>query len=259
RNVAFRNWGEVSLTAVISGLFGYAIGFSGGTAAVGGGGIGAFVLAGGKEAIVGVLGAYLIFRPISYLESRGMQSIYSSDEGNTAYDRMLDERNKIDKPFEIDSPDDPYIGTSQVNAGEKILHNTYDLYRQRENQRYIKEIMELKGTKAEREARIAEIVKEMKKTASGAQAVEAMKRKKSGKIIPRNKTSSKGNKVIINHRTQTIEQMKQEGKKGFGGMNSIGLILPLLVSPLNEWTFRVLADAYESQSSIGTIYSVQNY
>lgn len=259
KNVAFRNWGEVSLTAAISGLFGYAIGFSGGTVLASGGGLGATLFAGGKEAAVGIVGAYLIFQPVSYLEAQGMQAIYSSDNENSTYDQMLASRKELEGPFAIDSPDDPYIGTSQTGAAENILYHSYDKYRQNQNQRYIKEIMNLKGTRAEREARTAEIVAEMKKTRSGAQAVEAMKRQKSGKIIPRMRTSNKGNAVINEHKAETSKEMKAEASKGFGGMNAVGLILPLLVSPLNEWTFSVLADSFKNQSGGGmSIYSAQN-
>lgn len=260
KNVAFRNWGEVSLTAAISGLFGFGIGLSGGTALAGGGGIGAAFFAGGKEALVGVVGAYLIFQPVAYLEAQGMQGMYSSDSGDTAYDQMLASRKELEGSFTIDTPDDPYIGTSQTSAAENILYHSYDRYRQNQNEKYIKEIMNLKGTRAEREARIAEIVTEMKKTRSGAQAVEAMKRQKSGKILPRVKTSNKGNKVISHHKAETTKGMKAEAAKGFGGgINVAGLVLPLLVSPLNEWTFSVLADSFENQSGGGmTIHSVQN-
>lgn len=259
KNVAFRNWGEVSLTAAISGLFGYAIGLSGGTVLAGGGGLGATLFAGGKEAAVGIVGAYLIFQPVSYLEAEGMQAIYSSDNKNTTYDQMLASRKELESPFAIDSPDDPYIGTSQTGAAENMLYHSYDKYRQNQNERYIKEIMNLKGTRAERKARTAEIVAEMKKTRSGSQAVEAMKRQKSGEIIPRMRTSNKGNAVINEHKAETSKGMKAEASKGFGGMNAVGLILPLLVSPLNEWTFSVLADSFENQSSGSvSIYSVQN-
>ncbi|CAH0282193.1 MULTISPECIES: PAAR-like protein [unclassified Chryseobacterium] len=260
KNVAFRNWGEVSLTAVISGLFGYAIGFSGGTAFTAtGGGLGAGLFAGGKEAAVGIVGAYLIFQPISYLEAQGMQGMFSSDDKSTAYDQMLASRKELEGPFTVDTPDDPYIGTSQTSAAENLLYHSYDKYRQKQNEKYIKEIMELKGTRAQREARIAEIVAEMKKTRSGAQAVEAMKRKNSGKILPRIKTSNKGNRVINEHKAETNKGMKAETAKGFGGINGVGLILPLLVSPLNEWTFNVLADSFENQSGGGvTIKAEQN-
>lgn len=263
KNVAFRNWGEVSLTAVISGLFGYAIGFSGGTAftAAGGGlsGLGSGLFAGGKEAAVGIVGAYLIFQPIAYGEAQGMQSIYGSDD-NTPYDQMLASRKAMESPFTVDTPDDPYLGTTQTSAAENLLYHSYDKYRQNQNEKYIKEIMELKGTRAEREARIAEIVAEMKKTRSGAQAVEAMKRKNSGKILPRVKTSNKGNRVINQHRAETNKAMKSEAVKGFGGvMNGVGFVLPLLVSPLNEWTFSVLADSFANQSAGGvTINAAQN-
>ncbi|MDN3694506.1 PAAR-like protein [Chryseobacterium tructae] len=263
KNVAFRNWGEVSLTAVISGLFGYGVGLSAGTAAVAaGGGLGALgpgLFAGGKEAAVGIVGAYLIFQPISTWEAQGMQGIYSGD-GNTTYDQMLTSRQEMESSFTVDSPDDPYIGTSQTGAAGELLNLSYDKYRQNQNEKYIKEIMNLKGTRAEREARTAEIVAEMKKTRSGAQAVEAMKRKGSGKILPREKTSNKGNRVINEHRAETNKAMKGQAAEGFGGaINVAGLVLPLLVSPLNEWTFSVLADSFANQSAGGvTINAAQN-
>lgn len=255
KNVAFRNMGEVGLTAVISGLFGFGIGYAAGST----GGLGSGLLAGGKEAAVGVIGAYLVFQPISYLQSKGMQAMYGSDN-NTPYDQMLASRNELQGSFTVDSPDDPYIGTNQTNAAEKMLYHSYDKYRQNQNEKFIKEIMNLKGTRAQREARTAEIVAEMKKTQSGAQAVEAMKRKGSGKIEQRNRTSNKGNRVINQHKAATNEALKAEAAKGFGGtMNTVGLILPLLVSPLNEWTFSVLADSFASQSGGGfTINAEQN-
>jgi hypothetical protein len=250
KNVAFRNWGEVSLTAAISGLFGFAIGSSGGSVLAGGGGAGAALFASGTEAGIGILGAYLIYQPISALESSGMQKMYGGD-GTTSYDNMLAAKKELEGSFEVDSPDDPYIGTSQTQAVGNIKNYTFDYYREQQNKRYIKEIMELKGTKAERQARIAEITAEMKKTKSGSAAVEAMKRQKSGQILPRERTNRKGNIAINQHQSETLKGMKSEAAKGFGGINGVGLILPLLVSPLNEWTFKVLSDAYSNQSGGG--------
>lgn len=255
KNVAFRNMGELGLTAVISGLFGFGVGYAAGST----GGLGAGLLAGGKEVAVGVIGAYLVYQPISTWEAQGMQAMYSGD-GNTTYDKMLESRKSMESSFTVDTPDDPYVGTSQTDAAGELLTLSYDKYRQNQNEKYIKEIMNLKGTRAEREARIAEIVTEMKKTRSGAQAVEAMKRKGSGKILPREKTSNKGNRVINKHRAETNKAMKNQAAEGFGGvMNVVGLVLPLLVSPLNEWTFSVLADSYANQSGGGvTINASQN-
>lgn len=246
RNVAFRNWGEVSLTAVISGMFGFAIGSSGGTVLAGGGGVSAALFTSGTEAGIGILGAYLVYQPISALESAGMQSMYGGD-GTTSYDSMLSARKELEEPFKVDSPDDPYVGTSQTQALGNIKNHTFDYYREQQNRRYIREIMELKGTKAERQARIAEITAEMKRTKSGAAAVEAMTRR-SGQILPREKTSMKGNRAINQSQSETLKGMKSEASKGFGGMSGVGLILPLLVSPLSEWTFSVLANAYANQS-----------
>ncbi|AZA82591.1 hypothetical protein C1637_24960 [Chryseobacterium lactis] len=255
KNVAFRNMGELGLTAVISGLFGFGVGLAAGST----GGLGSGLLAGGAEVGVGFVGAYLVYQPLAYLEGEGMQYLYSSDDGSTPYDKMLESRQEMSSPFTVDTPDDPYIGTAQTGASEKLLYHSYDKYRQNQNEKYIKEIMNLKGTRAEREARTAEIVAEMKKTRSGAQAVEAMKRKGSGKILPRVKTSNKGNKVINEHRAETNKGMKSEASKGFGGMAAVGLVLPLLVTPLSEWTFKVLADSYANQSGGGfTIAAKQN-
>lgn len=257
KNVAFRNWGEVSLTAVISGMFGFAIGSSGGTVLAGGGGFGAALFASGSEFGIGVLGAYLVYQPISSLESSAMQSIYNTDGGNIPYDKMISARKELESSFVVDSPDDPYIGSDQTKAIGNIKEHSFDYYREQQNRKYIKEIMELKGTRAEREAKTAEIVAEMKKTKSGSAAVEAMKRR-NGKILPREKTSKKGNASINKNQKETLKGMKSEATKGFigtpergkgfKGMNAVGLILPLLVSPLSEWTFGVLSDAFANQS-----------
>ncbi|AKK73370.1 hypothetical protein OK18_12775 [Chryseobacterium gallinarum] len=255
KNVAFRNMGELGLTAVISGLFGFGVGFAAGST----GSVGSGLLAGGTEVAVGIVGAYLVYQPLAYAEGEIMQGIYSSDDKNTPYDKMLASRQEMSSPFTVDTPDDPYIGTDQTKASEQLLYHSYDKYRQNQNEKYIKEIMNLKGTRAEREARIAEIVAEMKKTKSGAQAVEAMKRKNSGKILPRVKTSNKGNRVINEHRAETNKAMRGEASKGFGGMSGVGLILPLLVTPLSEWTFKVLADSFANQSGGGfSINAAQN-
>ncbi|MCJ8498297.1 DUF4280 domain-containing protein [Chryseobacterium salipaludis] len=258
KNISFRNMGEISLTAAISGLFGFTVGYTGGTA-LAGGGLGAGLLAGGKEIAVGVVGAYLVYQPVSSLESKGMQSLYGSKNGDQTYDELLDARRDLENSFVVDTPDDPYIGTSQTTAVGNIKDHSFDLYRQKQNEKYIKEIMNLKGTRAEREARTAEIVAEMKKTRSGSEAVEAMKRRNSGKIYPRERTSRKGISVINQHKSETTKAIKSEAAKGFSGMNAVGLILPLLVSPVSEWTFSVLADSFASQSGGGmTINSTQN-
>lgn len=256
RNVALKNWGEVTLTAVISGLFGFSVGYTGGSALAGGGVLGALI-AGGKEVGIGVLGAYLVYQPISSLESSAMQSIYDTDGGNTPYDKMISARKELESPFVVDSPDDPYIGGDQTKAIGNIKEHSFDYYREQQNRKYIKEIMELKGTRAEREAKIAEIVAEMKKTRSGSAAVEAMKRR-DGKILAREKTSKKGNTSIDKNQKETIKGIKSEAAKGFigtpekgkgiKGMNAVGLILPLLVSPLSEWTFGALSESFANQS-----------
>ncbi len=254
KNVAYRNWGEVGITTVISGLFGFAVGYASGAALAGGGGIGAALYAGGKEVVVGFVGAYLIYQPISNLESAGMQSYFKSDNGDTSYDNMLSARQELENGFNIDSPDDFYVGSEQPVAINNSIYHGYDLYRQRQNQKYINEIFNVKGTQAEKKAQVAAIAEKMSRTRSGAQAVDAMKGRKSGEIYSRNpklRKMNQGRNVIKQHRSETIKGLKSETNKGFGGLKAVGLILPLLVSPLNEWTFNVLATAHDNQSGGG--------
>ncbi|WP_299895261.1 hypothetical protein [uncultured Aquimarina sp.] len=288
KRVAWANRGEIALTGVISFMFGAATGYAGGAAygALRGAGgslmssVGSGFLAGGKEVGIGMLGAYLIYAPLSYGEKKGIRNLYKSDNGNTAYDRMIANRenteakdwfefepgsieipeydlenlniSELEAPrvkapkvndFGYDSADDDYNPNGFRGASSKTFDRSVELFRINQNDAYIERMMNVEGTKAEKQAAIEAIAKEMGKTKSGAEAVQNMRRKGSGEIIIRNKTQNKGNRVTTAHRNnaraaraEAIWGTKNKGYTNGMAYNGIALLLPLVVTPLDEYT-----------------------
>ncbi|MEM5540342.1 hypothetical protein [Olleya sp. AS48] len=85
-----------------------------------------------------------------------------------------------------------------------------------------------------------------------------MRRKGSGEILPRTKTQNKGNIVTANHRgnAQAARSQAMWGTKAKGfsdGMafNGVALMLPLLITPLDEYTIKAIADFAEEDIANG--------
>jgi len=274
KRVAWANRAEVGLSGVISFLFGAALGYTGASTGIGAfaggatltGATGTGLLAAGKEALIGLGGAYLIYAPASYGEKKGIRSWFKSDSGDTTYDRMIANQESSEQPewfeFTYDSADDDYNPAALGEPAEKAFDKSVELYRINQNDAYIERMMNVEGTKAEKKAAIEAIAKEMSKTKSGAEAVRNMRRKGSGEILPRTKTQKKGNRVTTQHRSNAraarSEAIWGTKNKGFSdgiAFNGVALMLPLLVTPLDEYTIIAASDFAEEDIANGTTIS----
>lgn len=274
KRVAWANRAEVGLSGVISFMFGTALGyagastgigaFAGGSSTMGATGTGLFTI--GKEALIGVMGAYLIYAPLSYGEKKGMRNRFKSDTGDTTYDRLIANQESEEQPewfeFTYDSLDDDYNPTAMIKATGETFNRSVELYRINQNEAYIERMMNVEGTKAEQRAAREAIAKEMSKTKSGEEAVRNMRRKRSGEILPRNKTQTKGNKAIASHRSraeisrsQAIWGTKTKGFSNGMAFNGVALMLPLLVTPLDEYTIKAIADFADEDITNGNSIS----
>lgn len=274
KRIALANRGEVGLSGLISLMFGTALGYAGastGLGAVAGGSsmlgaTGSGLFAVGKEAGVGLLGAYLVYAPLAHGEKKGMRSWFKSNKGDTTYDRLIANQESTEQPewyeFTYDSPDDDYNPTAISKPAGETFDRSVELYRINQNDVYIERMMNVEGTKAEQRAAREAIAKEMSKTKSGAEAVRNMRRKGSGEIEPRTKTQTKGNKVTTSHRNNAqaarSEAVWGTKRKGFSnGMvfNGVALMLPLLVTPLDEYTIKAAANFAEEDIANGSAVS----
>ena len=257
KRIAWANRGEVGLSGLISFMFGTSVGYTLGTYG--------FVAA-GTEVAIGFAGAHLIYAPLSYGEKKGMRSWFKSDTGDTTYDRLIANQESNEQPdwfeFEYDSADDDYNPTGLSEPAGKTFDRSVELFRINQNDAYIERMMNVEGTKAEKKAAIEAIAKEMSRTRSGAQAVNEMRRKGSGEIVLRQRTQRKGNRVTAQHRgnAQAARSAAVWGTKGKGftdGMafNGVALMLPLLVTPLDEYTIKAAADFAEEDIANGNSIS----
>ncbi len=268
--IAWANRGEVALSGVISFMFGTALGYTGASTGIGAfaggssmlGATGSGLFAVGKEALTGVVGAYLVYAPLSYGEKKGMRNWFKSDTGDTTYDRLIDTQESTEQPewfeFNYDTLDDDYNPTALGKPAGETFDRSVELYKINQNDAYIERMMNVEGTKAEQQAAREAIAKEMSKTKSGAEAVQNMRRKGSGEILPRTKTQNKGNIVTANHRgnAQAARSQAMWGTKAKGfsdGMafNGVALMLPLLITPLDEYTIKAIADFAEEDIANG--------
>jgi len=248
--IAWANRGQVTLTGVISFMFGASVGYTLGTSGL---------VAAGTEVIIGVVGAYCIYAPLSYLEKEGIRAYNDTDEGGTEYDRMIDLVESMeDDSFTYDSADDDYNPTNLAKTGEIVFQHSVDMYRHNENQRFIDRMMNVTGTNAEKRAAREAIALEMKRTKSGSIAVNEMRRKGSGDILPRQRTQNKGNRVIEGFKSETgasrseaIRGTKASGYTDGLMFNAVALLLPLLVTPLDEYTITTAASFAEEDAKNG--------
>lgn len=231
--IAWANRGEIALTGLISFVFGTSVGYTAGASGL---------LAAGGETLIGVAGAYLVFAPLSYAEKEGIRAWNNTETGDTEYDRMIAEKEKMEDDFQYDSPDDDYNPVDFAKGINEIKNSSQSIAEQNRNLRLIDKMMNVQGTRAERRAAIEAIATEMKKTESGAKAVEAMRRR-SGLIYQRQKTTNKGNTVIEPYKAEAKNARSRAfwGTKGAGFSNGIAfngtaLALPLLITPLDEYT-----------------------
>ncbi|SEL43417.1 protein of unknown function [Aquimarina amphilecti] len=274
KRIAWANRGEVGLSGVISFMFGTAIGYAGASTGIGAfaggssmlGATGSGLLAVGKEALIGMGGAYLVYAPIAHGEKKGMRNWFKSDTGDTTYDRLIANQESIEQPdwfeFTYNSADDDYNPTALGKPAGETFDRSIELFRINQNDRYIERMMNVEGTKAEQRAAREAIAKEMSKTKSGAEAVREMRRKGSGEILPRTKTQTKGNRATSAHRSnartarsQAIWGTKNKGYSNGMAFNGVALMLPLLVTPLDEYTIKAAADFAEEDIANGSSIS----
>ncbi|RKN02951.1 hypothetical protein [Aquimarina sp. AD1] len=257
KRIAWSNRGEVGLSGLISFMFGTSVGYTLGTSGF---------IAAGAEAGTGILGAYLVYAPITYGEKKGMRNWFKSDTGDTTYDRLIANQESNEQPewfdFTYDTADDDYNPTGLKDASGKAYDRSVELFRINQNDRYIERMMNVEGTQAEQRAAREAIAKEMSKTKSGAEAVREMRRKGSGEILPRTKTQTKGNRATSAHRSnartarsQAIWGTKNKGYSNGIAFNGVALMLPLLVTPLDEYTIKAAADFAEEDIANGSSIS----
>lgn len=247
--IAWANRGEVSLSGVISFIFGASVGYTLGTSGL---------IAAGAEVLIGITGAYLVFAPISYGEKKGIRAYNDTDGGDTEYDRMIAAKEDMeDGGFEYDSADDDYNPVNFAKGIKEIKNSSQSIAEQNRNLRLIDKMMNVKGTRAERNAAMEAIAKEMSKTESGAKAVEAMRRR-SGLIYPREKTVRKGNTAVEPYKTESTKARNRAvwGTKGKGftngtAYNASALALPLLITPLDEYTIIAASNYAEEDAKEG--------
>ncbi len=255
RRIAWANRGEITVTGVISFMFGAAVGYTGGTVGL---------VAAGKETAIGIIGAYAIYAPASYGEKKGMRSWFKSDTGDTTYDRLIANQEATEQPewfeFKYDSPDDDFNPIALGKQTKETFQRSKDIRLANRNNAYIERMMNVEGTRAQKEAAVEAIAREMSKTEQGKQIVDAMRRKGSGKIwVKSNKTRTKGNRVTAKHRTEarTARSRAVWGTKGSGftdglAFNGVALMLPLLVTPLDEYTIKAAADFADEDIANGS-------
>lgn len=270
--IASTNKTALVLSGIISFMFGFAVGHSGGLAGFSGyaGGatissaFGSALSAGVGEFLIGTIGAYAVYAPLTYGQEKLQQWYYSSDDEKDPYDRLQNqiEEAKGDKNenipellgFQYDSLDDDFNPTDVLKKSNEAIQSSWDIYRTKQNDAFIKQMMNVKGTKAEKRAQIEAIAKEMSKTRSGAQAVREMRRKGSGEIVIRTKTEAKGNKVTAAHRAEARGARRNSIKK-MATPSNVSLLLPFVVTYLEEKAVRTFADFMQEDITNGNTIS----
>lgn len=247
--IAWANRADVTLSGVISFVFGASVGYTLGTSGL---------LAAGGEVAVGYLGALVVFTPISFLEKEGIRAYNDTATGDTEYDRILSAKESIqDDSLLYDSPDDDYNPVNFVEGIKEIKNSSQSIGEQNRNMRLVNKMMNVQGTRAERNAAMESIAKQLGKTESGAKIVEAMRRG-NGSIWQRGRTANKADRIVQNikgearnTRSRAIWGTKGKGFTNGTAFNLTALGLPLLITPLDEYTMIAASNYAEEDLTEG--------
>ncbi len=247
--IAWANRADVTLSGVISFIFGASVGYTGGTTGL---------LAAGGEVAVGYLGALIVFTPLSLLEKEGIRAYNDTANGDTEYDRILSAKESIqDDSLLYDTPDDDYNPVNFVEGIKEIKRSSQSIGEQNRNMRLVNKMMNVQGTRKERNAAIESIAKQLGKTESGAKIVEAMRRG-NGSIWQRGRTANKADRIVQtikgeakNTRSRALWGTRGKGFTNGTVFNTTALALPLLITPLDEHTMIAASNYAEEDLAEG--------
>lgn len=247
--IAWANRADVTLSGVISFIFGASVGYTAGTTGL---------LTAGGEVAIGYIGALVVFAPLSFLEKEGIRAYNDTDSGDTEYDRILNAKESIlDNSLLYDTPDDDYNPVNFVEGIREIKRSSQSIGEQNRNMRLVNKMMNVQGTRAERNAAIESIAKQLSTTESGAKIVEAMRRG-NGSIWQRGRTANKADRIIKNikgeaknTRSRAIWGTRSKGFTNGTAFNTTALALPLLITPLDEYTMIAASNYAEDDIAEG--------